>query len=160
MERRWQRWMVSSGSPVTAVVRLPISWVNSMAWAFHAPELSHNNKWYENVSGRKIDIFRWLGWCCMIGCSSGSDWSAIDVRVCISVRDSIIIIIIIIMCRLSGGFHERCWYWWLLQATIRRNDVVCRWSHVQGVQRGRASAYDWQRREANCYQLMDFNKLW
>jgi len=32
--------MVSSGSPVTAVVRLPISWVNSMARAFQAPEVS------------------------------------------------------------------------------------------------------------------------
>jgi len=43
MERRWKRWVDSSGSPVTAVVRLPISWVNSMAWAFHAPEVSITN---------------------------------------------------------------------------------------------------------------------
>jgi len=35
--------MVSNGSPVTAVVRLPISWVNSTAWAFHAPEVSITN---------------------------------------------------------------------------------------------------------------------
>jgi len=49
---------------------------------------SFNDKRYENVSRRKIGIFSWLSCCCMIGCSSGSDWSAIDVRVCISVRDS------------------------------------------------------------------------
>ena len=35
--------MVSSGSPVTTVVRLSISWVNSMAWAFHAPKVSMTN---------------------------------------------------------------------------------------------------------------------
>jgi len=40
--------MDSSGSPVTAVVRLPIiiSWVNSMAQAFHAPEVSITNYYY------------------------------------------------------------------------------------------------------------------
>ena len=32
------------------------------------------------MSRRKIGIFGWLGCCCMIGCSSGSDWSAIDVQ--------------------------------------------------------------------------------
>jgi len=48
------------------------------------------------MSRCEIGIFGWLGCRCMIDsdCSPGSDWTAIDVGVCISV---IIIIIIIII---------------------------------------------------------------
>jgi len=44
---------------MTAVVRLPVSWVNSMAWAFHAPEVSMTNgtkMWVD------VRLAFWLTW--------------------------------------------------------------------------------------------------
>ena len=40
IENRWNKNMDSLGSYVTAVVRRPISWTNSMARWFHAPAVS------------------------------------------------------------------------------------------------------------------------
>ena len=46
MDSRWNRNTVSLVSSVTAVVRLPISWINSMADWFQVPAVS-------NATGKK-----------------------------------------------------------------------------------------------------------
>jgi len=88
MERRWKRcmngleWITGNSCCASA------NFLGQLNGLSIPRTRSFNDKRYENVSRRKIGIFGWLGCCYMIGCSSGSDWSAIDVGVCISVRDS------------------------------------------------------------------------
>jgi len=47
MDSRWNRNTVSRVSSVTAVVRLPISWINSMADWFQVPAVS-------TATGRRV----------------------------------------------------------------------------------------------------------
>jgi len=68
---------------VTAVLRLPISCVGSMAISCNVPAVS--GKWVEDVCAGQIGIFIYLVLCCLVGCCTWFSCCAANVGLSICV---------------------------------------------------------------------------
>ena len=83
MEMRWKRYAVFRVSPLLSVILFSMSWIRSVASAFHDPLI-----WYEDVGIGDVHVFSLLGDGGVVCCCSCLYRGAIKFGLCVRIRYS------------------------------------------------------------------------